>query len=354
MNKRTYRNSPFVEVSDFSQGNFRGPKGFIFKNLPKGFRYTGGMDGVGTKVVLIVANGRLQSAASDVVAMTAMDITRWGGLPLLFMNIFDVRTLGKIGSETYKMCLDVMDGLQNIMYHNQYVSFTGETAELGLCVGSENPDAKLMFNWGGCMLGVYHPEKMILGNTLKAGQIVIVLRDWFRSNGISSVRKALAMEYTEAWFHNPKAFCDIEACAIPSILYDRFLNNVHGWFEKKYKPLVPMHSIVHLSGGAFKSKFGDDILAKNNLSAVLDNLFEPPEIMQKCANWRGMSKEECYETWNGGQGALVVVDEDRVSDFLSLTKETSIQARVAGEITKKAKYNVAIKSKFDKGGWIYY
>ncbi len=349
INKGTCGVSPYVEVLDLSRGNFRGPKGFIFENLPAGTVNTAAMDGIGTKVVVIVASGKVKTSASNVLAMTAMDITRYGGLPLLFLNIFDVRSLGEVDSETFEKCQEVMVGLEELAHEHGYVLFTGETAELGLCIGSENPDAKLMFNWGGAMLGVYHPDKMILGDTLAPGQVIIALRDDFRSNGISSLRKALAIKYGPKWWDNAEAMDDIIACASPSAQYDRMLNTAHGWFDKDpMQARIKMHLIVHLSGGAFKSKLGNDMLKGRNLSAELNDLFEPAEMMKKCAKWRGMSSRECYKTWNGGQGAIVVVDEGDVEKFLALANEFKVEAKRAGKITERKEHVVTIVSKFDE------
>jgi phosphoribosylaminoimidazole (AIR) synthetase len=356
--KSTYKNSPFVEVIDLSRGNFRGPRGFKLKGLPDECLLTMVVDGVGTKVVPIVASGKLETAASNVIAMTSMDITRYGGLPLVFMNIFDVRSLGEINSETYQMCRDAMLGLQLLANENDYVLLGGETAELGVCVGSDNPNAKLAFNWGGTMLGVYHPNKMIYGNTLKPGQMIIALRDDFRSNGISSVRKALKIHYGESWFDNPEAINDIIAASTPSTQYDRLLNYANGWItdnnEVSINPLIQMHLIVHLSGGAFESKLGSDMLRPQGLSAELFDLFTPPEIMLKCAEWRDFSDKECYSTWNGGQGAIVVVDAKDVQNFLQLAIKFGIEAKVSGRITERKDYDVAIQSQFSSGRIIYY
>jgi phosphoribosylaminoimidazole (AIR) synthetase len=357
--RSTYKNSPFVKVNDLSKGNFRGPRGFNFKNVPTHSMLTMVVDGVGTKVVPIVASGKLETAASNVIAMTAMDITRYGGLPLVFMNIFDVRSLGGLDSETYRMCQDAMLGLQSVANKHNYVLLGGETAELGVCVGSDNPNAKLAFNWGGTMLGVYHPDKMIHGNTLKPGQKIIALRDDFRSNGISSVRKALQMHYGDDWYNNPDALDDIIAASTVSAQYDRLLNYAHGWTSNEngvsIEPLIPMHLIVHLSGGAFESKLGKDILYPQGLSAELFNLFDPPEIMLKCASWRHLLDEECYSTWNGGQGALVVVDHNNVAKFMDLAESFGVEAKVAGKITeRKDDYTVAINSKFGSKLTIFY
>ena len=355
--RSTYGNSPFVDVVDLSKGNFRGPRGFNLKNLPPGCIQTMVSDGIGTKVIPIVASGKMETAASNVIAMTAMDITRYGGLPLVFANILDVASLGKgPDSETYRLCLEAMQGLAALANNHNYVLLTGETAELGVCVGSEDPDARLKLNWGGVMYGAYHPKKMIYGDTLAPGQVIIALRDDFRSNGISSVRKAFRIQYGDAWYNNPDALPDIVAASTASAQYDRFLNTLNGWMEvggDQLLPLIQMHLIVHLSGGAFESKLGQDMLAPQHLSANLDNLFDPPDIMRKCAQWRGMSSKECYKTFNGGQGALVVVYRHDVIRFLQMAEKFGIDARVVGEITKYEGYDVRIKSGFD-GEIIHY
>ena len=346
--KSTYNNSEFVEVLDLARGNFRGPRGFTLKNLPKGCIQTMVADGIGTKVIPIVASGKLETAASNVIAMTAMDITRYGGLPLVFVNILDVNSLGEPGSETHKLCIDTMLGLKQLANTYGYVVLGGETAELGACVGSENIDAKVKFNWGGVMLGVYHPNKMIYGDTLKPGQVIMALQDDFRSNGISSVRKAFAMKYGPDWYNNSEALPDIIEAASPSAQYDRFLNFLNGWsnWAGNYKPIIKTHLIVHLSGGAFESKLGKDMLEPQGLSADLADLFSPPAIMKKCAYWRDLSDEECYRTWNGGQGALVVIDSKDVKSFLGWAEAFGVSAKVSGEITEKKDYNVKLQSKF--------
>ncbi|MGB3072698.1 MAG: AIR synthase related protein [Candidatus Moraniibacteriota bacterium] len=355
--RESYGNSPCVQVTDLSRGAFRGPRGFSLQNLPEGYMLTGAMDGIGTKTVLIDAAGNHLLAANDVIAMTAMDITRYGGIPLVFMNIFDVRSLGEPGSDTLARCRDIMTGLGRVAREQDYVLLTGETAELGVCVGSENPAASVMFNWGGAMIGAYHPDKMILGDTLAPGQVIIALADTFRSNGISSVRKALRERYGEEWWESSdeRAQPDVIQCATPSVQYDRFLNRLHGWFspETGYKPLVRMHGIVHLSGGAFESKLGHDLLAPHGLSAKLNTLFKPPLIMRQCAHWRGLSSEECYRTLNGGQGALVIVDPAEVGAFLGYARDARIDAQVAGEILPQQKYRVLLRSTFDDQ-WIPY
>ncbi|OGZ94667.1 MAG: hypothetical protein A2131_02715 [Candidatus Sungbacteria bacterium GWC2_49_10] len=361
--RQSFRNSPFVKVHDLSRGHFRGPRGFTLKNLPKGYFLDTPSDGVGTKVIVIDANFSHRQAARDLVAMTCGDITRFGGMPLILVNVLDVRTLGKSTTDasekelaTNTQCRALIAGLGEVCEEQKLVAFRGETAELGVCVNSENPHATVKFNWAGFALGVYHPKMMITGTGLRPGQQVVALKeDGFRANGISSVRKALAIKFGPAWFINPLANVSIAEAATPSVLYDRMLCEANGWYQKKFHPRpFKMNLVVHVTGGAVKSKFAEDNLFPRGLSAHLDELWKPLGIMYQCKEWRGMNDEECYETWNCGQGALVVVNKEECDDFVDFAYRSGIQAKRCGEITKEKNPRVTIRSQFTGKEIIYW
>ena len=350
----SYGNSRFVKVHDLSRGHFRGPRSFTFQNLPEGYTMDAAPDGIGTKVVIIDAASSQRHASRDLVAMTCGDITRFGGLPLVFVNVLDVKTLGQSGPDApaYQQMINnrfrsLIEGLGEVCKEQNLVAFKGETAELGVCVGSEDRNAAMQFNWAGTAIGVYHPDKMITGETLAAGQYVVAFKeDGFRSNGISSVRKAFQKKFGVKWYRNPKAAKAILAAAKPSVLYDHFFAWLNGWFDPDFDPIIKAHLIVHVTGGAIRSKFAEDVLFPRGLSAHLDMLWEPPEIMRQCAEWRGMSDEECYETWNGGQGALVVVDSCDYETLEVLAKRHGLQAQLCGKITDGKNPQVTIRSQF--------
>ncbi|TSC77772.1 MAG: Phosphoribosylformylglycinamidine cyclo-ligase [Parcubacteria group bacterium Gr01-1014_29] len=131
----------------------------------------------------------------------------------------------------------------------------------------------------------------------------------------------------ETWYGRRSTF---------SMFYDELLVSMNGWFSENYQPIVKMHAIIHLTGGSFEGKFARDILFPRGLSAELTNLWDPPEVMKECKEWRGMTDEECHTIWSCGQGMLVVVDSDGVAKvkFIALAKEFGIEARVCGLITK--------------------
>ena len=133
-----------------------------------------------------------------------------------------------------------------------------------------------------------------------------------------------------------------------------YVNTLHGWFNKDFKPEIAIHSVIHLSGGAFKEKLAKDILFPKKFSAELFDLWEPPKIMRQCAQWRKITDEEFYEVWHGGQGMLLIVEEKDASHCLKRAKDFGIKAKIAGRITKEKNPQVSINSKLTKGKIIIY
>lgn len=357
--KQTYKNSPYVDVR-INSDYFRSPTTWIPKGLPEEFQFFICTDGIGTKVGLYQASRMYGNAATDLIAMLDTDCVRYGGLPLILSNTLSVSSVGSHLfdapiSERMKFtaCKMLLKGLESAAKRSGLVLLGGETAEKGKYVGSDLPMAtNLLFDWEGAVTGVMHPDKMITGENVKSGHIVIALKEnGFRSNGISSVRKALAKKFGENdWWQNPEATEAIRQAAIPSVLYSRFLATLNGWFEPDFSPLVKVHAIAHISGGGIESKFGHDILFRKGLSAELDTLFSPPPIMRKCKEWRGMSDNECYSTWNGGQGILLVIDDDQatINKVIKTATQFGVSAKVAGRIAKWKNPRIVIKSQFTK------
>ena len=170
------------------------------------------------------------------------------------------------------------------------------------------------------------------------------------ANGGTSARKALAMRFGRKWWNVPEAKKYIKEAAAPSALYEGFLTYLNGWdslVDGVPQPKVKFHGITHITGGGIPSKFFGDFLKPRELSAKLTNLWAPPRVMRKFAEWRNVSGKEPYEIWHGGQGALVIVNETDAKLILLLAPHWGISARQAGLITNARKPTLTVKSKFD-------
>lgn len=356
--KGSHLNSTFVQVEDLSEGNFRGPTPFTTRNLPVGYSLEPSADGIGKKGVLHDAAGTHHLAAYDLFAMTGSDVVRSGGKPLTLTNVLDVVAVGDEGSKENEIYKSIIFGLGKVARQVEVVLLKGETAQMGICIGSPIRHSKTKFNWSATMIGAYHSDKEITGSSLVPGQVVIALKEeGFRCNGITAVIAALRMKFGEKWWQNPNdsARSSILAAAEPSVLYDMFIATLHGWRHPQFIPKVKLHAVAHLSGGGIKEKFAKDILFPRGLSAVLDKLWRPPVIMRQCAKWRGILDDEFYETWNGGQGMLLVVDDGKDRErCLRIAAESGISAKVAGRITHYKTPRIEIHSKLTHGKRVIY
>jgi phosphoribosylaminoimidazole (AIR) synthetase len=75
--------------------------------------------------------------------------------------------------------------------------------------------------------------------------------------------------------------------------------------------------------------------------------------MQKVSRWRGMSDEDCYSTFNGGQGALLVCEKEYAESVRTEAAYDGISARFCGFITERSEPEVRISSKFN-GGEVFF
>ena len=359
--RESYENSPYLKVRDWSRGQFRGPRTFRLKKVSAECALSLDPDGNGTKVIITSIADTPEYSGNDLFAMTGMDGVRYGGRNVVLVNQLDCSSIGVSGDATNRFFRRMITGLGEIAKNQNVVLLKGETAEMGICVGSENQNAVAKYLWCGVMLSVFHPDVFITGAGLNSGQIAVALREHgLRANGGSSARKAFAMRYGKDWYSNPAAQDDIKVAAAPSKLYENFLSSVNGWtsLDEQGKPCPRMriHAIAHITGGGIPSKFFEDILKPRGFSAELDNLWDPPEIMQKFAKWRGVSGKEPYDIWHGGSGAIVVLDEENVSDFCSYANVFGHEAMPAGLIVETSASGVptlTITSKFDGGKLVW-
>lgn len=348
--RASYKNSPYIEVVDRSKGLFRGPRTCHHRHLSPDCEFSLEPDGNGTKPIITTAALAHAHSGADLFAMTGMDSVRYGGKPLVLVNQLDVSSLGKPKEPSFEFFCRMMEGLGTVARKQKVVLLKGETAEMSVCVSSENPRAVTKYNWCGTMYSVFHENALITGKEATTGQVIIALYDGgLRANGGSSARKAFAKHYGEKWWGEDEAQKNINAAAVPSALYENFLANLNGWDDLEGgvpQPKIRIHGIAHITGGGIPSKFFGDFLKPRGLSAELDNLWDPPQIMQELASWRGVSGKECYEIWHGGQGALVVVDCADADFVIEQAKHFEVSAKKAGEITNSEHPTLKITSAF--------
>lgn len=334
--KASWDNCRYLKVTDFRNGNFRGPVGYDLRDLPPERMFTSGADGVGTKVTFHALSD-MRMVAIDLMAMILDDIARSGCMPVAISNVLDVKTLGKDEeSLEYKAFIRMFEALAEFAKAHGVALLPGETAELGACVGSEimNVEGYPMFNWAGFAVGALLPGKIIDGSRIAPGQIIMALREkGLRSNGLSAVRRYLRDKFGDEWWLRPECQALIREIAKPSTIYASLLAEANGWYQSDFKPRIDITGIAHITGGGVIGKFGDGLIARTGYSASLDMLYEPSRIMRDVVNASGMTDVDAYTTFNGGQGCLIVVpDIDDAMKLSAFAQIRGFESKIAGKI----------------------
>jgi phosphoribosylformylglycinamidine cyclo-ligase len=288
-------------------------------------------DGIGTKIELAERTGIYHTLGYDLVAMTVDDLITTGFEPTNISNILDVDYL------VYEIIDQLMQGLHDAANEASITISGGEIAELGgrICGYGDH----MHFNWCATAIGVLHEklETPIDGSTVQQGDVIISLKSrGFRSNGFSLLRKIMTEQFGDDW-HTAKYNETTtwgEALLTPSRIFSPVICQLlDSGFHLK--------GIAHITGGGIRGNL-ERVLKVNRFGAILDNLFEPLEVMQKIQEVGNISLETAYKYWNMGNGMLVVVDKTETDSVLQKIEDAGYEAKAAGEVVSGQ--NIRIKT----------
>jgi len=155
MARRTFTPGVLTDIGSFG-GGFR-LKGYLDPVL------VSSADGVGTKIKLAFLTGIHSTVGEDLVNHCVNDIAVQGAEPLYFLDYFSV---GKLNA---KVAAQVVSGIARGCRANQCALIGGETAEMpGLYAEGE-------YDLAGFITGAVERKRMITGDTIKAGDVLLGL-----------------------------------------------------------------------------------------------------------------------------------------------------------------------------------
>ena len=137
-------------------------------------------DGVGTKLKLAFATGRLDTVGIDLVAMSVNDLICCGAEPLFFL---DYLAVGKL--DPPRMA-EIVKGVSDACCQARCALLGGETAEM--------PDfyKPREFDMAGFAVGVVERGRVIDGSNVEPGDVAIALAsDGVHANGFGLARRVL-------------------------------------------------------------------------------------------------------------------------------------------------------------------
>jgi len=273
-------------------------------------------DGVGTKLKIAFELGMHHTVGADLVNHCVNDIAVQGAVPLFFL---DYLATGKLDPEVIE---SVVTGLAEACKANGCALIGGETAQMpGFYADGE-------YDLAGFIVGAVDREKMITGQGIKPGDVLIGLASTgLHTNGYSLARKLLF----EVGGYKPTQYV--------SALKDKAgaaLMKTHRSYLSVIQKLVTAGVTVcmaHITGGGITENL-PRILPKGTAAQVEVGTWPVLPIFEHLRTLGQVSQDEMMRTFNMGVGLIAVIPAAKFARTKNLLDRAEEKFHVIGRIVK--------------------
>ncbi len=247
------------------------------------------LDGVGTKLHLALAAGRLEGAAADLVYHGANDLLVHGARPLAFLDYVAQARLDPA------VVAAVVRGLARACREVGAALLGGETAEM--------PDTYLpgVVDVAGCMLGTLEPGALLDGTRVRPGDVLLgVGGSGLHTNGYSLARRVLAASGLALDAPLPGGAGESVADA---------LLQPHRWYGPSLGPLAAagrVRAMAHVTGGGVAGNLVR-VLPEGCRARVGADAWPRPAVFRWLVQAGGVPEADAREALNLGLGMVAVV-----------------------------------------------
>ena len=268
------------------------------------------VDSVGTKVKLAIALNKYDTVGIDIVNHCVNDIFTCGAEPIFFLDYIAV---GKVVPERVEA---LAKGVAKSCGEVGCALIGGETAEMpGIYHGDD-------FDLVGFVVGVVEKEKIMMGDSIAAGDAILGLpSNGLHTNGYSLARKI----FGETASALNKRYAELGRTVGEALM------ETHRCYYNQLKPLLKnIKGLAHITGGGLVGNVPRSI--PKGLAARFDSRkwTKPPifNLIQKKGN---VDTQEMYHVFNMGIGMVVICSPQNVATLRKALPE----AKVVGEVVKQ-------------------
>ena len=270
------------------------------------------IDGVGTKLKIAIELGRYDTVGSCLVNHCVNDILVCGAKPLFFLDYY---ACGKL---TPEIAAAVVTGMVNACRENGCALIGGETAEMpGLYQEKD-------FDLAGSIVGVVDHEKIVNGNAVREGDVLIGLPSTgLHTNGYSLARKVL-----EGMMHHTVPGLDGTVGEELLKVHRSYLSVIAPFFGSP-----DVRGLSHITGGG---------LMGNTMRIVPEGLvldvewksWPEPLIFDIIRKEGQVPEEDMRRTFNLGVGLVMIVEKNAVERVLSGLTSQGENAYIVGKVSR--------------------
>ena len=292
----------------------------LFKKNYKNPVLVAGTDGVGSKVQLASLMKKYDTVGIDLVAMSINDMLVVGAEPLFFLDYIGIHKLEP------QNIAELVKGVAAGCREADCALIGGETAEM--------PDtyAEGDFDLAGFGVGVVEKDKVITGQDVRAGDVILGLASsGLHSNGYSLVRniclKQLKLKITDKIDELDGAMLG-DVLLEPTRIYVRPIVKL----LSKYKVKRVVHAMAHITGGGIVENLPR--VFPQNCNAVIKKQSWPKHKIFTFLQKNGPVEEnEMYRVFNMGIGFILVVAEDFADSIKTKLEKYGEKVYKIGRIT---------------------
>ena len=261
-------------------------------------------DGVGSKVIVAEALGRLDTVGIDCIAMNVNDVICVGADPIAVLDYVAVEQADPAALE--QIALGLRAGAEQAGVEIP----GGELAVLPeLIRGHPSPHG---FDLLGFCVGLVALDEIVTGAAVQPGDAIIGLpSSGVHSNGLSLARRVLGDRD--------------ERLLEPTIIYVRAVREL-------LESGLEVRGLAHITGEGFLNL----LRLEAPVGYVIDHPLPVPPVFGEIAERGSVEPAEMYEVFNMGCGFCCVVAPDAADEAVSLLARRHPRAAVIGRATTAA------------------
>ncbi len=272
-------------------------------------------DGVGTKLAVAKATGRLSTVGIDLVAMCVDDLVCCGAEPLFLLDYVAVAQLEP--AELAQLVEGIAEGCRQA----NVALLGGETAE------HADTMAKGDFDLAGFAVGVLNRPDRLDPAMVSPGDVLIGLGSpGLRSNGYTLARHVLLERAGlpldgPAWEGAETSLAD--ELLRPSVIYSPAVVTLLG----EHRGAI--HAVAHITGGGIAQNLAR-VLPPTIDATVERASFPTPQLFTEIQRLGPVEPEEMARVFNLGLGMVVVVAADEAEAVRARFCQLGLSAMVVG------------------------
>ena len=272
------------------------------------------MDGVGTKLHLALAAGRISDAAADLVFHCANDLLAHGARPLAFLDYVAQARLDRT------VVHQVVQGLARGCAEVGAALLGGETAEMPDTYAPEVVDV------AGCMVGTVAADRLVDGSAVRPGDVLVGLgSNGLHTNGFSLARRVL--EASRLGLEDPLPGGAGETVG-------HALLAPHRWYGPALHSLLEsgrVRGLAHITGGGIAGNLVR-VLPAGCRARVRARVWPRPALFRWLIETGRIPEDDARQAFNLGIGMIAVVSAEEQGRIEAELARAGERVAALGEI----------------------